>query len=176
MIIRPAILTDLDACVSLDHDYATDYVWHMKVRETDQHVGVTFDTVRLPRTMETSYPRNPEQVAENLQLGGSFFVAEVDGQVRGYIDLLAYRWQRMGWVENLAVDRGFRRRGLGTALLRQALKWARGQGLQSITVEATTKSYPALCLYQKQGFQFCGFNDHYYTNQDIALFFVQTFR
>jgi ribosomal protein S18 acetylase RimI-like enzyme len=42
--------------------------------------------------------------------------------------------------------------------------------------EATTKIYPALSFYQKLGFRFCGFSDHYYVNQDIALFFVLTLR
>ena len=61
-------------------------------------------------------------------------------------------------------------------LLRHARQWAREQGLDMVMAEATTKNYPALCFYQKLGFQFCGFNDHYYPNQDIALFFVQMLR
>jgi len=61
-------------------------------------------------------------------------------------------------------------------LVRHARQWAWEQKLQTILVEATTKNYPALCFYQKLGFQFCGFNDHYYINQDIALFFVQRLR
>ena len=76
----------------------------------------------------------------------------------------------------MAVDRAPRRQGVGRALMRHARTWARDHGLQTILVEATTKNYPALCFYQKLGFQFCGFNDHYYTNQDIALFFVQMLR
>ena len=31
-------------------------------------------------------------------------MAEVDNEVRGYIDLLARPWQRLGWVANMAVD------------------------------------------------------------------------
>jgi hypothetical protein len=34
-----------------------------------------------------------------------------------------------------------------------------------------TKNYPAIQFARAQGFVFCGFNDHYYMNQDIALFF-----
>jgi ribosomal protein S18 acetylase RimI-like enzyme len=58
----------------------------------------------------------------------------------------------------------------------EARKWARKRGLRSIQAEATTKNYPALCFYQKLGFQFCGYNDSYYANQDIALFFVLALR
>lgn len=176
MIVRPATLADLNVCLSLEHAGVTDHVWQMKVEEAESEVSVTFHTVRLPRQMRAEYPRNPEQLVEDWQRDEGFLVAEVDNEVRGYVDLLARPWQRMGWVANLAVDRGHRRQGIGTELMRHARQWARNQGLQVILAEATTKNYPALCFYQKLGFQFCGFNDHYYTNQDIALFFVQALR
>lgn len=176
MDVRPATLADMNACLSLDHAVVTDHVWQMKVQGTNTRVGVTFDTVRLPRRMRAEYPRDVEQLVENWQRGEGFLAAEVDGEVRGYVDVLAWPWQQMGWIANLAVDRGYRRRGVGTALLRQARHWARQEGLRTLLAEATTKNYPALCFYQKLGFQFCGFNDHYYPNQDIALFFVQMLR
>jgi ribosomal protein S18 acetylase RimI-like enzyme len=43
-------------------------------------------------------------------------------------------------------------------------------------LETQTKNHPAICFYRKHGFVFCGFNDRYYTNQDIALFFAQNLR
>jgi ribosomal protein S18 acetylase RimI-like enzyme len=176
MIVRPATLTDLNACLSLEHVCVTDHVWQMKVDEAESEVTVAFQTMRLPRTMQAEYPRNLDQLTEDWERGEGFLVAEVDDEVRGYVDILARPWQRMGWVANLAVDRAHRRQGIGTALMRRARQWAREQHLRRILVEATTKNYPALCFYQKLGFRFCGFNDHYYTNQDIALFFVQELR
>lgn len=176
MIVRPATLADLNACLSLDHDCDTDHVWQMKVHEAESQVSVAFQAVRLPRQMRVAYPRDLEQLVEDWQRDEGFLVAEVDGEVRGYVDLIVQPWQRLGWVPNLAVDRGYRQRGIGTALVRHARQWARKQGMQALLVEATTKNYPALCLYQKLGFQFCGFNDHYYPNQDIALFFVKMLR
>lgn len=176
MIVRPATLADLNACLVLDHAGQTGHVWQMKVQETESQVGVTFHTVRLPRRMRVEYPRNLEQLVEDWQRGEGFLVAEVDGEVRGYVDLLVQPWQHMGWVANLAVDRGYRRRGIGTLLMHHAHQWSLELGLRSLLAEATTKNYPALCFYQKLGFRFCGFNDHYYTNQDITLFFVRMLR
>jgi ribosomal protein S18 acetylase RimI-like enzyme len=176
MDVRPATLSDLNACLSLDHDCMTDHVWQMKAQEEKSGMSVEFRTVRLPRRMRATYPRDLEQLVEDWQRGEGFFAVELDGQVRGYVDVLADHWQQVGWVPNLAVDRDYRRRKIGTMLVRQALHWAKAQGLPALLVEATTKNYPALCLYQKLGFKFCGFNDHYYPNQDIALFFVQRVR
>jgi ribosomal protein S18 acetylase RimI-like enzyme len=176
MIVRPATLADLNACLSLDHACVTDHVWQMQVQETESHVGVAFYPVRLPRRMRVDYPRDLDQLLENWQRDECFLVAEADGEVRGYIDLLGWPWQRIAWAANMAVDRDYRRRGVGTTLIRHARQWAWEQGLPTLLLEATTKNYPALCFYQKLGFQFCGFNDHYYPNQDIALFFVQVIR
>ena len=176
MDVRAATLADLNACLSLDHNCVTDHVWQMKAQRSSSRVEVAFEIVRLPRRMRVEYPRDLEQLVEDWQRGEGFFVAEVDGEVRGYTDVIAQPRQQIGWVRNLAVDRGHRRRRIGAALLRHAYQWSKEQGLNAILLEATTKNYPALCLYQKLGFQFCGFNDHYYANQDIALFFVQLLR
>jgi GNAT superfamily N-acetyltransferase len=176
MIVRPATLADLNDCLSLDHDWVTDHVWQMQVRDAESDVGVDFRTIRLPRRMRAQYPRDLEQLVEDWQRGEGFLVAEVDGEVRGYADLIAQPWQGLAWMPNLAVDRGYRRKGIGTALMRHARQWAWEQGLHTILAEATTKNYPAICFYRRLGFEFCGFNDHFYTNQDIALFFVQVLR
>ena len=176
MIVRPAGLPDLNACLALDHGFVTDHVWQMAVREVDRGFTMTFQTVRLPRQMPVQYPRDVEQLVEDWQRAEGFLVAEVDGEIRGYVDLVTQRWQKLGWVTNLAVDRGHRRKGIGTALVQHARQWAWDEGLQMLSVETTTKNYPALSFYQKLGFKFCGFNDHYYTNQDIAVFLVQALR
>jgi ribosomal protein S18 acetylase RimI-like enzyme len=176
MIIRPGIMADIDGCRSLVHSYVTDHVWQMQVQESGSHVGITFQEVRLPRHMNAQYPRDLEQLVESLQREGGFFVAEVDGEVRGYVDLAVQPWRRMVRVVNLAVDEGYRRRGIATALLRHARRWATENGAGAMLAEMTTKNHPAISFFRELGFQFCGFNDHYYTNQDIALFFVQMLR
>ncbi len=174
MIVRPATLADLNCCLQMDHACHTDHVWQMKVHEGESELSVTFHTVRLPRQMRAEYPRNVEQLVEHWHQQAGFLVAEVDGEVRGYVDVLPQPWQQLGWVANLAVEPAYRRHGLATALVRQAGRWAREQGLPRLLVEATTKHYPALAFFKKLGCAFCGFNDRYYPNQDIALFFVQT--
>jgi ribosomal protein S18 acetylase RimI-like enzyme len=176
VIVREASLADLNLCLSLDHDCTTDHVWQMTAQRSEFGLNVAFRVVRLPRPMKARYPRSLDQLVENWQRKEGFFVAEVDGQVRGYVDALARRWEEIAWVANLAVDRNYRRHRIGTALIQQAQQWARSQKLTGLVVEATTKNYPALRMYQRLGFEFCGYNDRYYTNQDIAIFFAQRLR
>jgi ribosomal protein S18 acetylase RimI-like enzyme len=76
-----------------------------------------------------------------------------------------------GWIHDLVVSEPVRHRGIGSALLVQATRWAYLRKLEHLTIETPTKNYPAIRFALAHGFTFCGFNDHYYTNQDIALFF-----
>jgi ribosomal protein S18 acetylase RimI-like enzyme len=43
-------------------------------------------------------------------------------------------------------------------------------------LEMQSKNIPAVHLAMRLGYEFCGYNDHYYSNQDIALFFAQFLR
>jgi ribosomal-protein-alanine N-acetyltransferase len=103
-------------------------------------------------------------------------VAEGEGQIVGYIHLVIQASENSVWVRNLAVVPHLRRRGIGTALLHAAAEWLRRQKADRLMLETTTKNYPAVCFAQKLGFSFCGYNDRYYENQDIALFFAKSLR
>ncbi len=174
MIVRPAELTDLKACLEIDHSYVTNHVWQMEESEGNGKVTVIFRSVRLPRPVRVKYPKDYDHLLESWRRGECFLVAEEDGGVRGYLDMSVQPWHSTGWLDNLAVAKRYRRQGIGTALLKRAAEWARLQGLERLMLEIQTKNYPALCFCQKNGFVFCGFNDRYYTNQDIALFFARS--
>lgn len=174
MIIRPVELTDLNACLALDHSYVTNYVWQMEESEGGGEVTVVFRTARLPRSMRVKYPRDYDNLLESWRRGECFLVAEEDGEVCGYLDMRVQSWHLTGWVDNMAVAKDYRRQGVGTALIRKASEWARQRGLSQLMLEIQTKNHPAICFSQKNGFAFCGFNDRYYTNQDIALFFARS--
>ena len=77
----------------------------------------------------------------------------------------------MGWIRNLIVHRDYRRQGVASALLRAARHWALDNELSKLTLETQTKNYPAIRFAQKHRFTFCGYNDRYYSNGDIAVFF-----
>lgn len=110
------------------------------------------------------------------QLRDYFVVVEADGRICGYLNMREDRACGIGWVRQLVVDRSMRRKRLGSALLRAAQNWAKAIGLKRITIETQTKNHPAISFCQRHGFMLSGFNDHYYPNQDIAIFFSQNLR
>jgi ribosomal protein S18 acetylase RimI-like enzyme len=187
LLIRSAQLSDLNACLSLNANSQTDHVWQMDAREEGDGMTVRFHTVRLPRVMRVAYPRLRDDLLTSWQNGSTVLVAsdrrasqpvsdeskpeEEAPQVFGYCQLDPAPWQQASWISHLIVDRRYRRRGIGTAMLKAAQTWARQQGLKRLMISVQTKNYPGISFCEKHGFVFCGFNDHYFVNRDIAVFF-----
>jgi len=195
MLLRAADLIDLGACLVLDADSQTDHVWQMDEREENGGRAVRFQTVRLPRVMHVSYPRDRDDLLAAWEGGSTVLVTversageraglheeglpdaeppdEALPHILAYCQLDACAWQGAGWISHLIVDRPHRRRGIATAMLQACRLWARKEGLQRLMVSVQTKNYPAICFCEKNGLAFCGYNDRYYENRDIALFFT----
>lgn len=176
MRVRPARPEDLEACSALDHSCTTDRVWQMEARTVNGALSVTFRVARLPRQMRVNYPRQGEDLLAGWRRRDGFLTAEQDGRVCGYVALTTQAEHSIAWVGDLVVGRPWRRRGTGTALLRAAAQWAGEHKLRRLVVEVGTKNYPAIRLCQSRGLTFCGYNDHYWPSQDIALFFGESLR
>lgn len=171
--VRPATQEDLPHLAALDHGYSTDYVWQMDLRD-DSNAGqieVIFRPVRLPRPMRVAFSRSPEQLADDWNRRACSLVAEQDGQLRGYLNLMLAPVPETAWMTDCVVERRFRRTGVGSVMLAAASQWARTNRLKRLIMEMQSKNYPAICFAQKHGLAFCGYNDRYYPNQDVALFF-----
>lgn len=189
MILRTATLADLEACIELDADSQTDHVWQMEEREESGGISVRFQAVRLPRAMQVAYPRRRDDLVSCWENGSLVLVTsdrpavaeweppdsppqgEERPQIYAYCQLDAVAWQGTGWISHLIVDRRRRRMGIGAAMLKAGILWGRKSGLKRLMAAVQTKNYPGISFCQKFGFVFSGFNDHYYPNRDIALFF-----
>jgi len=148
----------------------------METREMNDVLTVTFRIARLPRQVRVNYPRQGEDLLVGWRQRDGFLVADEDGHVYGYVALSAQVEHGIAWVGDLVVDRPWRQRGIGTALLRAAVQWGCDHDLVRLMIEVQTKNYPATQLCQSRGLAFCGYNDHYWPTQDIALFFGESLR
>ena len=79
-------------------------------------------------------------------------------------------------MTDIAVSPMARRKGIASALILAAEDWAKKKNIRRMILEMQSKNTPAIRMALKLGFEFCGYNDHYYSNQDIALFFAQFIR
>lgn len=162
---------ELSLCAQLDHTYSTDYAWQMDVREENDDMLVRFRTVRLPRTMPVTYPRDSATLIRSWEKRDCFLVAAAGDVILGYINMRMGADPTKAWIYDLVVGQPFRHRRIGSALLEQAARWAHLHQINHLTIEMQTKNSPGMQFARVKGFAFCGFNDHYYANQDIALFF-----
>lgn len=171
MRIYRADLHDLAACLVLDGSYETDYVWQATQQLDDNQVTTRFRTIRLPRTMRVPYPAWGETLLAHQERGDLILVAVEVAEVRGYIDQEAQPDQGIAWVHHLVISPAMRRQGVGTALLMRGLQHARQQELTHVMTVVQSKNYPAIKFLERNGFAFCGYNERFYRNLDIGLYF-----
>ena len=171
MNIRPAISTDIPKMIGLDHNYTTDHVWQMTMDLTEVQTQVSFREVKLPREVHVNYPRIYYNLADNWTDRNLLLLAEEDEIILGYISVQLGLAPASAWIEDLVVDRLQRRKGIGSTLILAAREWCGKKRFHRLTLEMQPKNYPAIHFAYKLGFEFSGYNDQYYRDQEIAIFF-----
>jgi len=174
--LRPTIATDLPRLMGMDHSTSSEYVWQLELRRENSQVTAVFREVRLPRATQLTYPHDQYMLADEWTRKSMMFTALNNTDPIGYIAILERKAAYVAWVTDMVVAPDMRRRGVGMALLMAAQDWASGRGARRLMLEMQSKNYPAIRLAQKHGCEFCGYNDHYYMTQDVALFFARALR
>lgn len=169
--IHPAISTDVPKMIALDHNFVTSHVWQMTLDLTELQTQVSFREVRLPREVHVNYPRSAQKLVDEWTKKNLLLVAEEGEAVRGYISVQLGLAPASAWVEDLVVDRVHRRDGIGSALVLAAQDWCAKKRIHRLTLEMQPKNYPAIQFAYHLGFEFSGYNDQYYRDQEIAIFF-----
>lgn len=166
-----ASANDLPRLMSMDHGSMSDYVWQLELRREPNQMTAAFREVRLPRSVEVKYPRNALALADEWMKRDAVLVAQNEGLLVGYACLVEEHTSAIAWMTDLVVTTEWRRRGAGSALLEAGQAWALERGVKRLVLEVTSKNQGGIRLAQKFGYEFCGYNDQYYPNQDVALFF-----
>ena len=84
------------------------------------------------------------------------FVTEVDGRLAGMLTLTFCETlsRRKYWIEDVIVDSSFRGKGLGRALVRAAVDFAKKkEGLPTIYLTSNPSRISARSLYMSEGFE-----------------------
>lgn len=107
------------------------------------------------------------------------FFAFVDGVIGGQIRLCHY-WNAYAYVEDFVVDVRFRRRGVGRALMQEAVRWAQARRLAGVMLETQQDNVAACLFYQRFGFELSGFDRRLYQGlkpgtSEVALYWYLVF-
>jgi ribosomal-protein-alanine N-acetyltransferase len=139
-------------------------------------MNATFREVRLPRPIPLVYPHDPFTLADEWKHKAMMLTAVNGADPIGYAALIERTGVSMAWITDLVVTPSFRRQGVGSGLLTACQEWTATRGLKRIMMEMQSKNLPAIRLVQKHGYEFCGYNDHYYLSQDVALYFARAIK
>jgi GNAT superfamily N-acetyltransferase len=174
--VRPAVATDIPRLMALDHTALSDYVWQLDLRREAGQTSAGFREVRLPRSVNVEYPRNPFSLADEWTRRDATFVAVHENFPIGYLCAKEEHPSAVVWVTDLVVAPEHRRKGAASALLMAIQAWALERGVNRILLEMASKNQPCIRLAQKFGYEFCGYNDRYYSTQDVTLFFARAIK
>lgn len=177
-LIRDGLESDIEACLALDHSSITENVWQMNIQQGTDQWQILFKTERLPRSMEVFHRSDVARLRLALADDQCFLVsvARDNEDILGYLTMRNDPVHHIALVQDIVIMPTFRRHRIATRLLNVAKQWARETDHLRLAIETQTKNYPSIKFCQSNGLNFCGFNDHYFPNGDIAVFFTQSLR
>lgn len=144
-------------------EYESDYYYDIEVRRESNGWKIYLE---LKRFEETFRKVHMEKLVDYYKEDTLIYVAEVDGKEAGIIQFGGiYDGSVRIW--DLYVWKGFKRMGIGTALMKKAEEIARSQGARRLILETQTSNYVAIKFYESCGFQLCGFDLSSYSNSDV---------
>lgn len=110
-----------------------------------------------------SDPWSADSIASELVNPLSYWlVAEVDGQVAGYVGSQSVL--DAADMMNIAVSPEYRRRGVAKALVNELIAYLSQNDVIALLLEVRVSNQPAITLYEKMGFQQVGRRPNYYRN------------
>jgi len=124
---------------------------------------------------EKTYPNDtfdPMTYIDNPNEGA--FLAMFGGKCVGSLRVCK-RWNNNAFIDDLAVDRAHRGKGVGTILMDAAVEWGKENGLRGVSVETQDLNLHACRFYLKYGFKLGGIDRFVYTAEgysgQTALYF-----
>lgn len=110
-----------------------------------------------------STPWSEATISSEIKSGFSdFFGAFSEEKLAGYIGGRTIAGETE--IFSVAVSPEFRRKGIAKALIEKFIETVRKKETQVIFLEVRASNLPAIALYEKNGFVFCGLRKNYYTN------------
>lgn len=139
---------------------------------TSMCAGHLDDLVKIEKA-SFSRPWSYHALEEELQNSlAVFYVAEDAGSRRAVGYLGMYHILDEGNIANIAVLPGYRGKGIASALIAEAVSYARSHRLKRITLEVRVSNAPAISLYERHRFVRDGIRPNFYDSprEDAAIY------
>jgi ribosomal protein S18 acetylase RimI-like enzyme len=99
--------------------------------------------------------RFKEFIKHSYGIDSIFFVAEINSKIVGDINVNIGRLQKDKHTASfgMGIIKEYRKMGIGSALVEDALKWIKEKGIEKISISVFSSNEAALSLYEKYGFK-----------------------
>jgi ribosomal protein S18 acetylase RimI-like enzyme len=133
--------------------------------------AICFDGVSIDQNIERLYGlvhgrdwrwRKKRHIDDDAEINAAgIIVAEVDGQIVGYVSTRVDPASRIGGIPNFAVLPAFQQRGIGRRLLEEAVAYLAAQGMIYARIETLDQNDVGAHFYPDFGFQEVARQIHY---------------
>ncbi|MGV8151493.1 MAG: GNAT family N-acetyltransferase [Candidatus Nanoarchaeia archaeon] len=136
MKIRKATKKDLEKYIFLRSEY-------IRVINKQNNENKAPNTDKIKKEFQNGFKK-----------GCIFLVAELNGNLAGYIlgNIFTNPWKSGGYIDDLYVDKAFRRKGIATKLLNEFIHQLKNKGIKTCQLGVSKKNTQAIKLYKKLGF------------------------
>ena len=83
---------------------------------------------------------------------GMIYVAEINGEIAGYVSFLQHHLHHVAMIDHMAVKEHHRRKGIGTQLIKHVTQEATKKHNRILAVQIALWNYAAIQFYKVNGF------------------------
>lgn len=169
--IRPAISSDIPGLMALDHTIVSSHIWQIESFGEDEEMNIHLLRSRLPRPLTLTYPKRINNMADTWTTHDLFLIAKINNKLVGYLILSMDFDLLTAQITDLVVDSHVRNQGIASGLILSIRNYLRKNGMRKLMIAVPVRNQALIALIKKLQMNFCGFIDHYFPNQEAALFY-----
>lgn len=155
---------DGEAVRNFDASFSTNIIYRVHVADLSVQL--------IPENIDP--PVQKKYSLAELTEADATFVAEIDGEIAGFVSVRIDDWNDRAVITQLFVGADAQRQGFGRSLIAAAEDHAKDNSARCLWAETQNINYPAIQFYKSVGFNFCGFDRSLYTGEEAgetAVFF-----
>lgn len=154
---------------ALDFRYTTSHYYDAEIRQSEDGFDVHFVKRPFAQPIQKSNADSdfPDRLYEAWWEGAQAYGIMEDSKLIACAELWKEEWSNRLRVTELWVKEGYRRQGLGHALMDFAKAQARELGCRALMLETQSCNENAIAFYLAQGLELLGFDRCCYSNRDI---------
>lgn len=174
--MRLATLDDYAQIDALDLSFDSTHVWKVQTFEEPDKYSVNFEKTKLPKQIHVLFQAYNAQAMESMIRRQEILTVRYEKEIVGYVRLELDEAVNRLVIKTGGIAPQFRRKGIGDMLLQQVEEIAQRNDIHYVVCMLQAKNDPAIRFFMRHGFRFCGYQEFYFPNMEIGLFFSRNIR